>query len=81
MTLLSDFAANVYSQHGEDGVFDEIRVRVPGLPDTCVEFGAAEEPQADVGLEAVHVGETCVAHARRRVPVVEDLPHVSPASP
>jgi len=50
---LNDYAANVFSQNGEDGILEEIFTRLPGgLSDErwCVEFGA---------WDGVYLSNTC----------------------
>ena len=39
---LTDYASNVYSQYGEDGMIEEILNRIEVGPGVCVEFGASE---------------------------------------
>lgn len=40
--LLTDYASNVYSQYGEDGMIEEILKRIEVGPGVCVEFGASD---------------------------------------
>lgn len=42
MKKLSDYASNMYSQYGEDGMIEEILNRMEIGPGKCVEFGASD---------------------------------------